>query len=76
MATLTLVDLEEFANSQEAELARFAAEKRAENRRMEEELERHAARYRAQIAANLEAVARFQQALADWNRWKQRETGS
>ena len=71
-----VVDLDEFAACQEAELARFAARKRAENRKLVQELEKLAAVYRARIEANIDELARFQQALADWHRWRERETAS
>jgi hypothetical protein len=65
--------LDEFGACQEVELARFAAEKRRQNLKLQADLDRVTEQYRARIAANVEEVVRYQEALRDWQRWKERE---
>jgi hypothetical protein len=66
--------LDEFGACQEIELARFAAEKRRQNLKLQADLDRITEQYRARIAANVDEVLRFRQAVQDWQRWKERES--
>jgi uncharacterized coiled-coil protein SlyX len=68
--------LEEFGACQEVELARFAAQKRRENLKLQADLDRITEKYRAKMASNTEEVIRYQEALQDWQRWKDRESHS
>jgi hypothetical protein len=66
--------LDDYDQRQQEKLLRFEGEKDAENAALREELARITARYTSRIQANHDAVEAHRDALANWQRWKQRES--
>ena len=66
--------LNDYAEKQQERLNRFEAEKSEENRAIQAELDRVTGQYMARIQANVDEVARQQDALLAWQKRKQEES--